>query len=320
MHELMRVDIGDRDTEWLRQSLHAAVQLELATLPPYLTALWSINDGYGPATAGITAVVKEEMLHMVLAGNMLRAVGGQVSLAGPVYPGHLPGNVMPGLVVPLMKLSKASLAVFMKIEHPDQSPFTTDADGNTYPTIGAFYDAILAAFEAVSPALSGAHQLTGTVGGHAFGPTDTLDKVRHAIHEIQEQGEGASGSPFTDPEFGHELSHFARFSQIFYGHELIWKDGEWVFEGLEIPMPEVFDMAPVPDGGYPNGPPEVGEFNAQYSLVLGELEAAWAAEDGTDKLGQAVGRMFSLQTPAQTLMKTPKPDGTGNYGPDWQRL
>ena len=336
--ELMSIDWPDRDHEWLVHSLGAAVELELATLPPYLTALWSIDDGYGPATAALTHVVKEEMLHMVLAGNVLSAIGEPVELRAPPYPGPLPGHVIPGLVVPLAKLSLETLEnAFMAIEFPEDGPVTDAPDeylydtirelydsllSNGFPTIGDFYDAIWSTFETLGPPLRSDHQLHGAVGGHAFGPTDTPDRVHRAITVIKEQGEGTSQSPFTDADFGSELSHFYRFAEVFHGRRIVGRDDRWVYEGDPVPFPIVFDMADVPPGGYVDQPDHVqtlvDDFNASYSAVLDDLEAAWAEPRGDDLLGKAVGEMFGLQGPAQKLMSIPRPDGAGTYGPDWR--
>jgi hypothetical protein len=43
----MQEPVERRDAAWLRESLQQAVLLELATLPPYLCGLWSIEDPIG---------------------------------------------------------------------------------------------------------------------------------------------------------------------------------------------------------------------------------------------------------------------------------
>jgi len=337
--ELMLVEENERDYDWLVRALGNAVELELATLPPYLTALWSIDDGHGPATQAITAVVKEEMLHMVLAGNMLSAIGGSVQLRAPGYPGHLPGNVLPDLEVPLTALSLDTLKnVFMAIEYPENGPVADPPEGEDYaaiealyapinagdyPSIGDFYDAIWSAFRQIGPDLRSDFQLNGTVGGHAFGATDTLDKVHRAITEIKEQGEGTSRSPFTDPEFGSELSHFYRFAEIYHGQRIVHRDGRWVYGGDPVPFPVVYPMGPVPAGGYTDETDGVqtlvDQFNTSYRSVLNDLETAWATpHDSDDMLGKAIGEMFRLQMPAQQLMAIERPNDAGTYGPDWR--
>jgi len=338
IQELMLVDPDDRTYEWLVTALGAAVELELATLPPYLTALWSIDDGHGPAISAITHVVKEEMLHMVLAGNMLSAIGGSVRLTPPSYPGHLPHDVIPDLVVPLTALSPETLKnVFMAIEYPETAPVTEAPDpqdyavieamyapirSGEYTSIGKFYDAISDTFCSLDPPLRSDFQLTGTVGGHSFGATDTREKVDRAITEIKEQGEGTSRSPFDDPGFGSELSHFYRFAEVYHGARIVHRDGRWVYDGDPVPFPVVFPMGPVPEGGYTDENDVVqqlvDEFNASYRSILHDLEAAWATPNGNDLLGKAVGEMFDLQRPAQSLMKIERPDDVGTYGPDWR--
>jgi len=52
----------------------------------------------------IRSVVMQEMLHMSQAANLLIALGGRPIINSrcfaPVYPGPLPGGVMPGLMLP----------------------------------------------------------------------------------------------------------------------------------------------------------------------------------------------------------------------------
>ena len=58
----------------LHRYLHKAMQLEHATIPPYLMALYSIEPGTNSdATHVIRVVVVEEMLHLTLAANLLNA-------------------------------------------------------------------------------------------------------------------------------------------------------------------------------------------------------------------------------------------------------
>lgn len=155
----------------MRRALQAAIQLEMATLPPYLTAYWSLRRT--PATrearTRFLAVVLEEMGHMGLACNLLVAFGGRPQIASsgvvPRYPGELPFRVKPGLVIPLQRFSLASLRVFMRIEEPHAGEFTWHL-GKSYPTIGAFYAAI---YDAISRAkrlkVISCGQLEGRVEG-----------------------------------------------------------------------------------------------------------------------------------------------------------
>src|SRR5437867_1950434 len=112
---------AEHDLMWLKKSLHAAIKLEFATIPPYLCAYWSIKGG--PVAQSVHVVFREEMLHMGLACNLLVALGGSPSLNAPdavqSYPGKLPGGVHPGLDVSLQRLSLEQLNVFLTIEYPE---------------------------------------------------------------------------------------------------------------------------------------------------------------------------------------------------------
>lgn len=116
----------------LLRMLQIALQLEHATIPAYLTALFSIKQNRNLEVAEtVRGIVLQEMLHMALVGNIINAVGGkpQIDRPGfvPQYPSHLPGGVIPELVVSLRKCSTSHIRdVFMAIEQPD-TPINTDA-------------------------------------------------------------------------------------------------------------------------------------------------------------------------------------------------
>lgn len=111
--------------EHLRELLQTALEIEHSTIPPYLTAQWSIRDGYNRQVHRIIkTIVRQEMLHMALVANLMNAVGGKPSLIHstfmPQYPSKLPGGLEPSLVVSLEKLSPELVKnVFMQIEKPD---------------------------------------------------------------------------------------------------------------------------------------------------------------------------------------------------------
>jgi hypothetical protein len=121
-----------RDRSDLLHILQTALQLEHSTIPVYLSALFSIKPDHNPEVARIIrGVVLQEMLHMALVGNIINAMGGrpQIDRPGfvPRYPSHLPGGVLPDLVVSLRKCTVNHVRdVFMAIEQPD-APINTDA-------------------------------------------------------------------------------------------------------------------------------------------------------------------------------------------------
>ncbi len=316
MGEMLSVPKEQRDVNWLQASLQIAVELELSTLPPYLCGLWSILTPSGPVHDNIRTIVLEEMGHMGLACNMLTTIGGtpQINTPGavPKYPGHLPGGVRPQLTVSLVGLTKeVVLNTYMEIEKPESGPIGMH-QGMTYPTIGAFYDALLDAFRQVSAStFTGARQLTagGPVGVFAI---HTLADAERAIEKIKEQGEGTSQSPLA-VDFGNELAHYFRFAEIYHGRTLIeMPDHQYDYKGAPIPFPDAYPMAEVPPGGYP----ESRAFDELYTSVLNLLQNAWQ-QGSQAQLGQAVAAMRALAAPARQLMQKPRPDGKGNFGPSF---
>jgi Ferritin-like len=319
--ELMQVPSEQQDLNWLQQSLQAAIELESSTMPPYLCGMWSIKDQSGPTYDLIQSVVFQEMLHMGLACNMLTAIGGtpRINTSVPTYPGPLPGGVRPELTVYLAGLSKEYLLnVYMQIEYPEAGPVVL-ALGQTFPTIGAFYDAILDAFRQLSPNIAGGNQLKSSIGGNRLFVIQTIGDVERAISEIKEQGEGTSQSPLAE-DFGGELAHYYKFAEIWHGKTLIWRDGRWQYAGDPIPFPDVYQMAPIPTGGYVSPSSQVQkalqDFDQQYTTLLDNLQSAWDNHSQGD-LGLAIGAMFELGSRATAIMQFQLSDGSGVYGPDF---
>lgn len=76
--------IDDRDE--LVSYLNAALALEHATIPTYLTAYYSIRSTTNSDAAHILRVVAvEEMLHLTLVANVLNAVGAVPDLTRPGF-------------------------------------------------------------------------------------------------------------------------------------------------------------------------------------------------------------------------------------------
>ena len=73
------------------------MQLEHGTIPPYLTALYSLHPGTQLRTPChiLRVVAVEEMLHLTLVANMLNAVGGEPDLTQPGLRARLPGATCP---------------------------------------------------------------------------------------------------------------------------------------------------------------------------------------------------------------------------------
>lgn len=324
----------DAGMSWLKDALSAAIKLEFSTIPPYLCALWSIEDQSTPVALSIRSIVQEEMLHMALACNMLVAIGGTPRIAdpafAPTYPGKLAGGVHKDLTVRLSALNKKVLEDFLVIELPErESAFETEKlkQATDLPelqnhdsTIGELYDLLVTAFDTLKPMFSTDRQISGPL---SWFPVRNLEEVAKAVDLIKHQGEGSAASPTEseDGEGGAELAHFYRFLEIWRGQKITkTEDGLWGF-GDEIEEVKVFPMAEVPPGGYAaDTVPEdvrrlLDAFDERYTRLLNQLDDLWRRGD-QGQLVHAIETMFSLQEPARALMQIPITRGEpATYGP-----
>ena len=110
--------------ETLRYLLQIAIQLEHATIPPYLSGYLSIKPGQnGEVRDLLHGIIIQEMFHMAQASNLLNAFGGNPNLLDPhfiiPYPAYLPAGVLPDVEVAINKLSLRQIeTVYMGIETP----------------------------------------------------------------------------------------------------------------------------------------------------------------------------------------------------------
>lgn len=234
-----------RTLDDLHEHLHAAVQLELAVIPPYLCALYTLLPGSNEESSLIIrSVVVEEMLHMVLASNVLNATGGTPRFANeadaPRYPAYLPDGER-RFRVHLERFSRDALDTFLKIEEPSL-PHTPPPEPEArmalagaareptplkllqwhYATVGDFYAAIIEGLEWLTAEMGEkalfcgdpARQVTSAyyyAGGGAPVVVHDLATARAALDEIVEQGEGEIHSIYDDDG---DLGHFFRFMEI----------------------------------------------------------------------------------------------------------
>ncbi|MBR1220022.1 ferritin-like protein [Bradyrhizobium sp. U87765 SZCCT0131] len=293
----------------LHEFLQNAVKLEHSTIPPYLTALYSIKPGTNRAVAGIIrSIVVEEMLHMTIAANVLNAIGGapEINRADfiPTYPGPLPMMADDGLKVGLEKLSKDLVRdVFMKIEQPkDPKHYPSKMLAAALPsfqTIGAFYDAIAEKIRELGDTIFVGDPARQVVNGGWF-PADELfpitnvDTAVRALMLIKDQGEGTSDDPF-EPD--GEPAHYYRFEEIIRGASLVRDKATKRISFSGAPVP--FDQADVIDivSNSRAGMYEAGSLarngvdlaNATYSKLLNALHQTFNGQ--SDKLDAALGVM-----------------------------
>jgi hypothetical protein len=110
--------------EDIRKHLMIAMQLEHATIPPYMTTLYSMNpeNDKNLDTRGVIRVIlREEMLHLTNAANILNAIGGSPNLTVdgfvPLYPTYLPDGEE-DFKVSLQGFSDDAIKTFLDIERP----------------------------------------------------------------------------------------------------------------------------------------------------------------------------------------------------------
>jgi len=328
--------------EGLRTHLQWAIELEHATIPPYLCALYSLDPHRNAAAAQVIgSVMAEEMLHLALAANLLNAVGGSPKLDSPEllppYPHPLPHGDR-SIALNIGPFAPDSLDLFLRVEKPAE-PDAPPEDQN-YRTIGQFYSAIESSLRSVCASLGEDNVFTGahdrqiadahlrTGGGHMVVVAD-LESALAALHEIVEQGEGAArvdvwdGDPEVDDPGRNEVAHYYRFRELQQGRK--YRDGDTPQSGptgepILVDFDAVLPMRPNPcSGDYPvDSPIRVAQdkFNITYCELLRMLEEAFNGEPG--KLNDAIGVMFGLKAQAKNLMETPNEDGLTTAGPTFE--
>lgn len=328
--------------EELRRHLHAALQLEHATIPPYLTALYSIHPGTNSeAFHIIRAVAVEEMLHMTLAGNLLNAVGGEPDFTyegfSPTYPAFLPDGET-DFQVDLRPFSKAAVETFLKIERPaataeggrkvrrPRNPGSIraarvhDEGEEHFYSIGEFYAAIADGLDRLHAKMGDAlfcgerkRQVTQAYyysGGGEIVEVHDLASAKAAIRLISEQGEGVGGAIF---DYENEIAHYYRFQQLVLGR--YYRPGDRPDHPSGGPVAVDWDAVfPTPVNprvaDYPAGSDlraAAEDFNARYAEYLRLLTQAFNGEP--EKLIDAVGSMFRFKEWTYQLMRQPLGDG-----------
>jgi hypothetical protein len=313
--------------------LQNAIELEHSTIPPYLTAMFSLKPGANDLIAGlIKSILIEEMLHFSIAGNILIAIGGRpqinTSRFVPSYPGHLPMSIGgPEFVVGIERFSKLLVQqIFMTIEEPENPiPVQTKVLGvePEFATIGEFYAALQEKLKELGDSIfvvpASQQVLQWFDPQRLFPITDVASAVR-GIDVIVVEGEGTKTEPYQQ---GKDPAHYYKFGEIFYGKRLTASASGFAYNGDAIP----FD----PAGVYPMKPnskvadfapgtqahTRVAQYSASYSNLLNALHQAFNGRPDTIK--RAIGLMYELKTQAVALMQTPLTDGSGlNAGPSYE--
>jgi hypothetical protein len=226
----MPIDTPDE----LREHIELAIKVELSTIPPYLYAMYSLEDTTSVPALLIRSIVVEEMLHAALATNLLLAVGGRPDFRStlyiPAYPCEL-SHHRPPLTLSLEPVSVGLVRdTFMRIEQPEAHDAPAEPD--EYETLGQFYHALEIGLEKISaefdlfadPQLGSQLSESRFYAPVAFDADDSgglvsitdLVSATEAIEIIVHQGEGLSDDRWADPAH-QELTHYHKLVQIVDG-------------------------------------------------------------------------------------------------------
>jgi hypothetical protein len=340
-------------SEWtidvLRTHLMAATEVELTTIPPYLSALYSIEPGANKVAAKVIhSVVMEEMLHLALAANVLNAVGGAPDLPGnaPVYPVAFPFHGPRPFEVGVGPLSDEALDTFLLIENPSHPSKTARlaspeaskprvlllAEQYEYETIGDFYSAVEEGLKALDekgdiftgdPSRQVPKEFYGGSGqGGEIVEVKDLTTALAALEQIVEQGEGDVTKPPPGEKFDPEgeLAHFYRFQELRLGRKYEKEDmpGEPTGPEIEMDLGKVYPMRRNLTVSELSEPlkKRAEECNTVYSEVVNGVQKGIDGEPSA--LGGAIGLMIKLRGAASGLMKEGLPGGSEHAGPTFE--
>ncbi len=334
--------IKDLETERaiLLNELQMALVLEHATIPPYLTALYTLGTCQSwQAVEALRSVAVEEMLHLTLVANLMNALGGQPATDGadfiPNYPSPLPLNI-DGISVSLIGFSQEAMAQGCAIERPrgfDLSHLFQTKIDYADMTIGEFYLRIEARLRYLvelygdAVVFIGDRQRQVTQGFYYDGagatfPIFDIHSAILALQTIRHQGEGANDTIWTGNRAQYkgfpEVAHFYRFNEVLKGQSYVYGDTidsgptgkkfvvEW---DKAIRIKANSKLADYEDA------PEIlaaaKAFNQAYCDFLRTLNSAF---NGSPELLQpGIGTMFNLKDLFLRLVNNPLP-GQGNEG------
>lgn len=325
--------------EEVRGLLQDALLIEHATIPVYLTMLYTLDPNANwRVIECIRSVVVEEMLHFALAGNLLNAVGGQPKIYDasfmPDYPTRLPHNV-DDMEVHLLSFSKEAVAQGKQIEKAAyiraEAVLKGPADGMS---IGEFYTYIESKLRAMVKRFGNDAVFCGDPekqipprafyydGGGDLVEIRTIDDAVEAIEIIKDQGEGAHRGIWTgdtsETMAGYtEVAHYFRFDELY--QERLYQKGDTIESGptgapLEVPWNSSYPT--VSDAKLSDYPEDseayqyINAFNRRYCELLSLLQLAFDGQP--DLLMEGVVGMCSLREDFTQITRNPFP-GRPNY-------
>nr|WP_253937700.1 ferritin-like protein [Dickeya dadantii] len=310
----------------IRDLLQKAMVLEHAVIPPYLTMLYTMNDDIDPRVPEVIhSVVIEEMLHFVMVGNLLNAVGGTPNISGhdflPDYPATLPFGIE-DLEIQLHPFSQHAIHQAMQIEHPKYvRPDVVASHVCSDMSIGEYYvyieSRLRAAVESFGEKAVFCGDPTRQIEPEQFChgsygaviPVTDLDSAVASLRQICDQGEGSPHNIWQGED--NDVPHYYRFNEIYC--ERLYAHGDTIASGpTGEPLTIEWDKAvrthsAAKVSDYPEGElhKAIVRFNRRYCELLENLQLALSGRPL--KLTPAVMAMGALREDFRAIVSHPFP-------------
>jgi hypothetical protein len=332
---------GEDARQELGKLLQAALRLEFAVIPVYLSAGFSLGTGNRAIAQLLIRIAIEEMLHFTVVANTLNAIGitPEVKAAVPTFPCDV-DVIEPPLRMELMSFSLDLVRdLFLRIETPEAPIDFVTHTGARPKTVGQFYQGIIDIFEAdtipglfdIDPAIlnvpvvpdppafrriayrndsdNGRYPIPASID---FRITDRESVVRH-LKWIVDEGEGTSRTDTNPIDISGLPAHYYRFVSILQGKYLV-EDGQaekgFSYSGGSLS----FDPADLNEGepnpkaaayaGYERIFLQMNRFNSNYSEMIEALTSAFGSRDATaarEAYDLAIGNMRSMPGTAAAI-------------------
>jgi hypothetical protein len=307
---------GEEARKALGNLLHAALRLEFAVIPVYLSAGFSLKPGNGAIAQLLLRAAIEEMLHFTVVANTLNAIGIAPDVKGavPTFPCDV-DVIEPPLRMELKSFSPDLVRdLFLRIETPED-PIEFEAPFIERPrTVGQFYQGIIDIFEAdTMPGLfdvdptnlnvpvipdpprfrptayrddndEGKYPIPASID---FRITDRASVVRH-LKWIVDQGEGTSRTDTNPIDISGLPAHYYRFVSILKGRYLVADEEaekEFSYSGgsLRFDPADVHECDPNPKAAdyaeHDRVFRHMNRFNRTYSDMIEALAIAFGSRD-----------------------------------------
>lgn len=332
---------GDAARRALAAMLQAALRLEFAVIPVYLSAAFSLGLKNSAISQLLTRVAIEEMLHFTVVANTMNAIGIPPDIKGAVSTFPCDVEVIePPLHLELKSFSPELLKdVFLRIETPDEPIVFGSAFAASPKTVGEFYQGIIDILEAdVIPDLfgiglqnrnvtvvpdpppfrriayrndedQGVYPIPATID---FRIDDRISAIRH-LKWVVDQGEGTSRTDTNPIDVSGLPAHYYRFVSILRGKYLV--EDPTTANGFSYSGGSLrFDAADVRESD-PNPSAadfaqhlrlfrHMDRFNRSYSQMIEALAEAFASRDHSAARAayvRSIGHMRSMPTIATAI-------------------